>query len=57
MPSLYRTRIDALLAAHTAHLGQHIIITDLDALIHGIADLVDESIREVVADVFRERTD
>jgi hypothetical protein len=56
MPSLYRARIDALLAAHTALMfNDRIVITDLDALIHAIGDLIDECIKERIQDVYRER--
>jgi hypothetical protein len=54
MPSLYRSRIDALLAAHTAYLGKHIVVIDLDALIHGIGDLIDEVKHETCVDLIRE---
>jgi hypothetical protein len=55
MPSLYRARIDALLAACTANIGEHTVITDLDMLTHGIGDLIDECIDERIDDVLRER--
>jgi hypothetical protein len=50
MPSLYRARIDALLAACTVQIGDHTVVKDIDALVHGIGDLIDECIKERVAD-------
>jgi hypothetical protein len=57
MLSPYYTRIDALLAAHTAHVGGHIIVIDLDALTHGINNLMEEAVHEAVVNALRERTD
>jgi hypothetical protein len=54
MPSPYRARIDALLAAHTAYLGKHIVVIDLGALIHGIGELIDEVKHETRTDLICE---
>ena len=55
MPSLYRTRIEALLAAYTAQVGGRIVVTDLDGLLHGVGDLIHECAKERLADAYREQ--
>jgi hypothetical protein len=55
MPSQHRGRVDALLAAYTTHYAGHIIITDLDALIRGIGDLIAEAVNEAITDTLREQ--
>jgi hypothetical protein len=58
MPFVYRARIEAFLATHTAPFGdRYIIIIDDDAFLQALGDLIEECIKERVADVFRERTD
>jgi hypothetical protein len=57
MPFVYRARIEAFLATLTAPFGDRHIIIDDDAFLHALGDLIEECIKERVADVFRERTD
>jgi hypothetical protein len=56
MTSAVRARIDALLAAHTAHHGDRIVVIDWVALLHGIGELIDEVAREAVTDALREHS-
>ena len=53
----HRTRIEAALSAHTTRTAKRAAATDAAALRDALAALVDELVREAVADVYREHRD
>jgi hypothetical protein len=54
MAPRYHDRVLAPLAAYTAHVGEYIVITDWDALVHAYDQLLEDTADEARNDALRE---
>jgi hypothetical protein len=55
MPSVYRSRVEHVLNEFTAPLGDRDVITDRAELVDALVALFIETVREFVADTYRDR--
>lgn len=55
MPSVYRSRVEQVLNAFTAPLGNRDVITDRAELVDALVALFTQTVREFIADTYRDR--